>query len=288
MWAVILHGGAKTIEDGEEEANRSGCERALRAGVLVLERGGSSIDAAEAVVRALEDDETFNAGRGSARNEDGEIETCAAMMEGRGFNVGAVAVAKGIVNPVSAARAMLFDEPVLIAGKGATAFAREKGLDVYEPDIRPSSAQPSSGERMHDTVGCVALDEEGRLAVAVSTGGLDGTHAGRVGDSPQPGCGFYCDDRVGGVVFSGDGENIARMTLASRVMHLLDDVSPTEAVETALGHLGAIGGEAGGIVLTPAGEFGWAHNSQHFAVAYASSHGRSPKVFLKKADVAND
>ena len=289
MWAIILHGGAKTISNDETLANRLGCRKALDAGIAILKSGGSSIDAAEAAVRVLEDDPTFNAGYGSARNAGGDVECCAAVMEGEKFNVGAVAAAKGICNPISAARAMLFEQPVLIAGDGARAFAREVGVAICDPDdlIVPENRGASDGESQHDTVGCVALDERGRLAIAVSTGGLEGTHPGRVGDSPQPGCGFYCDDNIGGVVFSGDGEQIARMTLAARVMQAAGDLSPTQSVEAALAHLELIGGEAGGIILTPDGKFGWAHNSDNFAVGYASSRQPSPKVFLTHAEELN-
>jgi len=289
MWSIILHGGAKTIEDKDAAANRSGCRKALEAGAAILRNGGTSIDAAEAAVRVLEDDPTFNAGYGSVQNEDGEVECCAAMMEGERFNVGAIAAAKGVRNPVAAAKAMLFDKPVLIAGDGARAFAAQAGLRLCDPDalIAMHEAKQPDAEKRHDTVGCVALDERALLATAVSTGGLQGTPAGRVGDSPQPGCGFYCDNNIGGAVFSGDGEDIARMMLAARVMYALDDLSPREAVEASLAHLERIGGEAGGIAVTPDGRFGWAHNSEHFAVAYASSGDSSPKVYLSKSEEQN-
>jgi beta-aspartyl-peptidase (threonine type) len=181
---------------------------------------------------------------------------------------------------------MLFEEPVLIAGDGARAFAAEAGVPLCDPDelIPSKPGKQDEEETHHDTVGCVALDVGGHLAVAVSTGGLDGVYPGRVGDSPQPGCGFYCDDKVGGVVFSGDGEQIARMMLAARVMHALDHLQPDDAMRAALEHLKWVGGEAGGIILTPEGTFGWFHNSDTFAVGYASSVDPLPKVYLTKAE----
>ncbi|WP_246642839.1 isoaspartyl peptidase/L-asparaginase [Rhizobium laguerreae] len=208
---------------------------------------------------------------------------------GRTLQRGAIAAAKGVHNPIAAAKAMLFDKPVLIAGDGARAFAAQAGLRLCDPDalIAVHDAKRSDAEKRHDTVGCVVLDERGLLATAVSTGGLEGSAAGRVGDSPQPGCGFYCDNNIGGAVFSGDGEEIARMILAARVMYALDDLSPREAVEASLAHLDNIGGEAGGIALTPEGKVGWAHNSDHFAVAYASSDDPSPKVYLSKSEEQN-
>ncbi len=286
-WALILHGGAKTIDPSGEEANRRGCAAALRAGTEVLARGGSSIDAVEAAVRALENDPTFNAGYGSVLNSKGDVETCAAVMEGRDFNVGAVAVARGIRNPIAAARAMLYKEPVLIAGEGAAEFAAKEGIELCDPrDLIPPEERPE-GEKQHDTVGCIALDGEGRFAVGVSTGGVDGKPPGRVGDSPQPGSGYYCDDAIGAVVFSGDGENIARMMLAARVMHILESSTPDLSVEEALVHLERIDGEAGGICLSAKGQLGWAHNSDHFAVAYASSEDPEPKVYLTKKEERN-
>jgi L-asparaginase / beta-aspartyl-peptidase len=289
MWAIIAHGGAKTIQEKDTAANRRGCRRALEEGAAVLSAGGSSIAAVEAAVRILEDDPTFNAGYGSVQNEDGEVECCAAIMEGGNFNVGAVAVAQGICNPISAARAMLFEKPVLIAGEGARAFAAQSGERWCDPDalISAGEARQAKEEKRHDTVGCIALDDEGTLATAVSTGGLEGTPAGRIGDSPQPGCGFYCDNGIGGVVFSGDGEDIARMMLASRVMHSLEKTSPHQALEAALLQLERIDGKAGGIVLTSEGIFGWAHNSDDFAVGYASSADPQPRIYLKKAEEQN-
>lgn len=283
MWTIILHGGAKDIEPDEVEAHRSGCMQALSAGRAVLERGGSATDAVEAAIRILENDPVFNCGYGSALNAAGEVEMCAAVMEGKTLNIGGVSIIQGVRNPVSVARAMLEEETVLIAGPGARAFAAEKGLELCAPD-----ALAAEGERRqpgtHDTVGCVALDQDGLLAAGTSTGGLDGTPVGRVGDSPLPGCGFYADNAVGAVAFSGDGEHIARKVLAARVIHALSDNSPDDAVEIAIRQVAEIGGEAGGIVLTPDGRLGWAHNSREFAVAYASSELREPKVYVRKKE----
>lgn len=286
MWAIILHGGAKTIKPDKMAPNRAGCLRALEAGAEVLRARGGSVEAVEAAVKVLEDDNTFNAGRGSALNADGEAEMCAAVMEGAGLNVGAVAALKGVRHPVSVAGALLFEEPILLAGAGAHRLAAEKGLqlcDRVELLLRKKGAAED-----HDTVGCIALDIDGNLAVAVSTGGLDGSPPGRVGDSPQPGCGYYADNAIGAVCFSGDGEYIARMMLAARVMHGFDAVDPGKTVEAALAAMGRIGGEAGAIVLSADGTMGWAHNSSHFAVAYESSASAGPKVFLSKEEERAD
>lgn len=286
MWAIILHGGAKEIAPDEAEANRSGCLRALSAGRAVLEGGGSALDAVEAAIRALEDDPAFNCGYGSALNAAGEVEMCAAIMEGGTFNVGGVSIVQGVRHPVSVARAMLEEETTLIAGPGARAFAADKGLELCDPAaLRASEDETKRGRRgTHDTVGCVALDRHGLLVAGTSTGGLEDTPVGRVGDSALPGCGFYADNDLGAVAFSGDGEHIARKTLAARVMHALGTQGPDEALGLAIRHVAQIGGEAGGIALTPDGRFGWMHNSREFAVAHVSSDQPEPRVYLRKAE----
>jgi beta-aspartyl-peptidase (threonine type) len=285
MWALVLHGGAKEIEHDEAEAHRKGCLDAIAAGQIVLARGGAAIDAVEASIRVLESDPTFNAGYGSALNADGEVEMCSAMMEGAEFNVGAVTVIKGVWHPISVARAMLYQEPILLAAEGARHFAELHGIDLCDSaqlvlpkqlDTRRSGA--------HDTVGCIALDEQGNIAVGTSTGGLEGSPAGRVGDSPMPGCGFYADNAIGAAAFSGDGEHIARKMLAARVMHALDAASPDHGLETAIEHVAEIGGEAGGIALNADGRFSWAHNSREFAVAISSSELVEPRCFLRRQE----
>ncbi|MER8447317.1 isoaspartyl peptidase/L-asparaginase family protein [Mesorhizobium sp. M1066] len=284
MWSLIVHGGAKDINPEEEEANRRGCINALEAGRTILASGGTAVDAVEAAVRVLESDPTFNAGYGSALNRDGEIEMCASLMEGKNVNIGAVTVIAGVRHPISVAKAMLFEEPILLASDGARRFAEQKQMELCDPaDLVSPEQRELSRTGKHDTVGCIALDQHGSLAVGTSTGGLAGIHPGRVGDSPLPGCGYYADNHLGAVAFSGDGEHIARKTLAARVMHALAD-GPEQALETSIKELETIGGEAGGIVLTAAGLSGWAHNSREFAVAFMTSDDKNAHVFLRKED----
>jgi beta-aspartyl-peptidase (threonine type) len=234
-------------------------------GAAILRDGGSALDAAEQAVRALEDDRTFNAGSGSVPTSAGMVEMDAAMMDGATLDIGAVAALSGIQNPVSVARLVLADRPVLLAGEGAQAFAREHGIPLFEVPAADEEDQ------QHDTVGCVALDEFGNVAAATSTGGLPGQRPGRVGDAPIPGCGFYADNEAGTVAISGDGESILRVLLATRVVDRLDQGSPTDAANAALEWLARIGGEAGIITIDTAGRIGIAHNSDHFAVGLAAS-----------------
>lgn len=268
-WAILVHGGAKTIDPALHDRNRVGCAAAAEAGAAVLRAGGGAVLAAEVAVRVLEDDPVFNAGFGSVLTSDGTVEMDAAMMEGTGLTIGGVAGVRRVRNPVSVARAMLPARPVLLAGKGAERFAADNGITLVAPETMLSpEALASENSKAHDTVGCVAIDTSGAIAAATSTGGLPGKHPGRIGDSPVPGAGLYADDTLGGCAFSGDGEAILRTLLASQVMHALErGGSATEAAAHAIARLGRVGGEAGAIVIERSGAFGIAHNSDHFALA---------------------
>lgn len=284
-WALVLHGGAKEIPTDRLQANRDGCLNGLKAGQAILEGGGTALDAVEAVVRVLEDDPTFNAGYGSVLNEGGEVELDAAIMDGRTLALGGIAAAQGLRHPVSVARLMLAETSTLIAGTGARLFAEKHGAEVCDPeDMICHSATTSEADAGHDTVGCVALDVHGDIAAATSTGGLTNCARGRVGDSPLPGCGLYADNLVGGVSFSGDGESISRLVLSARLLHYLELRDAQGAIEAALKLLPRVGGEAGGIVIDREGRIGWAHNSRHFAVGYATSRQPEPHVFMSKEE----
>jgi beta-aspartyl-peptidase (threonine type) len=268
-WALIVHGGAKTIAGDRAYANRAGCRAATEAGAEILRRGGSAIAAAEAAVRLLEDDPVFNAGLGSVANADGDVEMDAAIMDGATPGVGAVAAVRRIRNPIGAAVAMLDALPVLLVGEGAERFASDRGIDLCDGSDMVSPPDDRGAE--HDTVGCVAFDTAGHVAAATSTGGLTGQLAGRVGDSPIPGAGLYADDLLGGVAFSGDGESILRTMLAARVINALETGTAMQAAEAAIERLARVGGEAGAIVIDRVGRFGVAHNSKHFALGVHAS-----------------
>jgi len=285
-WAVIVHGGAKTIDPELFERNRTGCLEAVRAGADVLQRGGSAVEAAEAAVRSLEDNPVFNAGYGSVLNTDGAVEMDAAVMDGANLAVGGVAGVRRVRNPVSVARLMLPERPVLLAGEGAERFASSSGIELCDPDEMISPERLASEHVWgHDTVGCVVLDMDGHMAAATSTGGLPGKHPGRIGDSPIPGCGLYADDLLGGVAFSGDGESIIRTTLAAHVMRVLESGSANDAAAGSIERLGRVGGEAGAIVIDRSGQFGVAHNSDHFAIAAWSSRMAAPAAGIHRDEL---
>lgn len=281
QWAIIVHGGAKTIAADEADAHRDGCARAAAAGADVLWRGGSAIDAARIAVRVLEDDPVFNAGHGSVANAAGDVEMDAGIMNGTTLAVGAVAAVQRIANPVEAAAALLDAAPVLLVGEGAEAFALDRGIAAWDetPDTRPP------GRAGHDTVGCVAMDSNGGFAAAASTGGLDGTLPGRVGDTPMPGCGFYADDAVGAVALSGEGEAIARTTLGSQVMRAMETRPAGAAVRSILEPLQRLDAEAGVVAIDSAGRIGVAHNTDHFAMACASSTFASVRSALHQNEL---
>jgi beta-aspartyl-peptidase (threonine type) len=275
-WSIIAHGGARAISKEDQAANREGCRNAVAIGAQILRSGGSALDAVLHTVKTLEDDPTFNAGCSAVPNADGDHELDAAVMDGTTLNIGAVAALRQVRNPVMVARLLVEELPVLLVGEGARAFAVRKGIAMSET-LRafPPDACPG---KQHDTVGCVALDTHGRMAVATSTGGLTDQCAGRVGDAPLAACGFYVDDKIGGVAISGDGESIIRLALASRVMQEMEDSAPAPAVRAALRHMRRVTGEAGIIALDKNGRFGVAHNSPQFTVAMANDQITQPRA----------
>ncbi|HEV2746469.1 MAG TPA: isoaspartyl peptidase/L-asparaginase family protein [Allosphingosinicella sp.] len=287
-WALIIHGGAKPWDRTEEAANRAGLAQAIEAGRKVLAGGGSALDAVEASVRVLEDIPVFNAGHGSVPNAQGEVEMCSGMMDGRDLSAGAVGAIRQVKNPVAVARQLLAEKEVLLVGEGALMFAKERGAPLATDQELLAEEEKREVEGAHDTVGAVALDMGGNLAAATSTGGLSGARVGRIGDSPLPGGGLYADNHIGAVSFSGDGETIARLALASRVMASLEDGDSVEqAIAKSVAKLpgtGGAGADGGGIGIAKTGEIGWAHNSEMFAVAIARSDAAEPSIYLRKEE----
>jgi beta-aspartyl-peptidase (threonine type) len=279
-WALIAHGGARTWNPEEHAACRAGMEAAVAVGVRVLANGGNALDAVERVVCDLENDPTFNAGCGAARNEVGGLQLDASIMDGNTLDIGAVIGLKEAANPVSVARALLRQKEILLTGEGAEAFARATGR------MRTTRGVPRVHGDVCDTVGCVALDANGDLAVATSTGGLDGARVGRAGDVSLPGCGFYADNQRGAVGLSGEGEEIARVLMAGEFLHMLNHLPPAEAARAVLRRLDVVGGEAGLIAIVPDGRLCWDHNSPHFAVAWADAGEPAVTVQLRKGATA--
>jgi beta-aspartyl-peptidase (threonine type) len=265
---IVVHGGAgDRAPDGPgEDAARAGCEAAAHAGFAILAAGGSALEAVQAAVRILEDDPIFNAGRGSCLTRAGTVEMDAAIMNGSALRAGAVAAVERVRNPIELARAVLDDgEHVLLAGAGALAFARERGVKLVArgyhitPAARADLARvlarrrAEKQQRAHTgggTVGAVARDAKGHVAAATSTGGMVGKRPGRIGDSPLVGAGTYADDLAGAASATGHGERIIQIALSKTAIDLLAaGVAPGAAARRAVAILGKRTGGRGGLIL---------------------------------------
>jgi beta-aspartyl-peptidase (threonine type) len=280
---LIVHGGAGPTPEERRPEHQAAAERALEAGWAVLPQG--ALAAVVAAVRHLEDEPTLNAGVGAARNRDGEFELDAGVMEGTTLRAGAVGAVRDVRHPVDVARAVMDDGThVLLVAAGASAFARERGLELCEPSafVAPGAAPPSSlrggypGPRFgesEDTVGAAAMDSAGRLAVAVSTGGKRGKLPGRLGDSPIPGAGFYADDSRGAACGTGLGEAFMRLSLCHLAVVEMGSGRPAEDVaRSAVDCLARRTGATGGLILIDRhGRPGAAYNTPFMAWAVRST-----------------
>ena len=267
--SIIVHGGAGPIRDRSLPARLDGCKAAALAGWKILNKRGSALDAAEAAVAALEDNPLFNAGTGSALNSLGKVEMDAAIMEGQSLRAGAVAAVSGIKNPIKLARRVMEDgRHVLLAGKGASLFARQIGFPQCAPNSLVVEREKKRWNSKHGTVGCVAFDAKGDLAVGTSTGGIFDKLPGRIGDSPLIGCGTYADD-YGAASCTGHGESIIRLLLAKTAVGFLEEGSDAEAAaEMAVDYLEdeRVPGTGGIILIDRWGKIGYARNTTHMPV----------------------
>lgn len=294
--ALIVHGGAGVLQSGRYDACRAGCREATLAGWEVLRSGGSAMDAAVRAVVALEDNPNFNAGTGSSLNALGKVETDAGVMDGTTLDVGSIATVEHIKNPILLARLVWQSSHVLLTGAGAESFAQEHGMALCRQEdlITPrqlerwqNGYQPEDGagvsaeqEDKHGTVGAVAIDSEGHIAAATSTGGMPNKHPGRVGDSPLVGCGYYAEDGLGGVSSTGHGEYFIRLLLARRACEFLaHGMSAQAAADAAIRLLGErLGGDGGLILLDRQGQVGFAHNTPNLAYGYLMAGMDEPAV----------
>ena len=290
--AILVHGGAWDIPAGERDAHQSGALAAVRLGFDLLRDGVSALDTVEAVVTLLEDDPALNAGTGSVLNRRGEAVLDASIMDGEDLRVGGVAAVRTIRNPVKVARRVIeTTRQVLLAGSGAEEFARQQGFEAIRPEdlVVPREVTRLREHQARrrvvapgDTVGAVALDREGRIAAAGSTGGTLGKRPGRVGDTPLPGAGLYVDSRIGGVACTGWGEGIARLSMARAVLARIEaGEDPQQAARALLGACWSrLGGTAGLLIVTPDARLvsawstprmarGWAHLGMEAAAAAA-------------------
>ena len=306
--AIIVHGGAGTVTPNRAEIVQEGCREAAIIGWRILQTGGSALDAVEAAVRALEDNPEYNAGTGSCLTSDGNIELDAGIMEGQTLQVGAVACVELIKNPISLARKVMDSPHVLLVGKGAQAYALERGIPLCElEDLvterqyqkwiqqkkqasrkshhedepryhRREVASVEAREERHGTVGAVAIDMAGHLAAASSTGGIANQYPGRVGDSPLVGCGFYADDNAA-ISCTGDGEDFIRLLIAKRAAdYVAHGESARDAATSAIAFLGARATGTGGLIIVDRkANVGFAWNSSHLKYAYITEGMEGPE-----------
>lgn len=235
-FAIAIHGGAQNrnrseITPEQELEYRRGLEDSLTSAWEILQRGGSALDAAEIAVRLLEDNPLFNAGKGSALSSTGEVEMDAAIMCGRTLRAGAVGSVRNVRNPVNLARKIMDEENyTFLSGTGALEIARKHSLEIMSDEYFLTHERIKAWQEIkdkqnkaseHDTVGAVALDLNGNLASATSTGGLRDKLKGRIGDSPVIGAGTYANNEYCAVSCTGDGDLILRGVYAFNVFALM-------------------------------------------------------------------
>lgn len=294
-WSIAIHGGAGVISKDIPDSVRIGYEEslatALRLGATMLDSGRTSLDVVEAVVRVLEDDPRFNAGRGSVYTADGLHELDAAIMDGRDLSAGAVAGVSTVRNPISLARQVMERTPhVLLIGAGAEAFADQTGvervpnswfntenrrLQLDRAREREAEQQQTSLDSRYGTVGAVALDRHGNLAAATSTGGMTNKRFGRVGDVPVIGAGTYADNATAAISCTGSGEQFIRHVVAHQVAAQMEygGKSLVQAVEHVVFHQ-LNPGDGGLISVSRTGEIVLMFNSTGMFRGAADSKGR--------------
>ena len=287
--AIIVHGGAGAwnLRGDNLEIGVEACGEAAMVGQRVLLAGGSALDAVEAAVRILEDCPALDAGRGSYPNAQGQIEMDAIIMDGETLDLGAVAAIQRVQNPISLARRIMNGtDHAFLVGEGADAFADSVGfprceladllvgeaLEQYLADrSRPVQAPAKLFALPMGTVGAVALDSQGNLAAATSTGGTVNKMPGRVGDSPLVGSGAYADNWTAAASATGHGEALMKIVISKRVCDFVaNGLSAHRACQAAIQILEErVNGSGGVIAVDPRGGVGWAYNTNAMPYAYA-------------------
>jgi beta-aspartyl-peptidase (threonine type) len=285
---LVIHGGAWAMPDDMVDAHIRGVNHALAVGWRVLAQGGTALDAVEEAVVIMEDDETFDAGRGSFLNRDGKVQLDALIMDGATLRAGGVGCVERLRNPVRAARKILSESPhVYFVGQGAEQFAAQHGIPLCNNEdlvipreverLREYQAEAARhGNDLfapmisHDTVGAIALDRNGNIAAATSTGGTLNKAPGRLGDSSLIGCGCYANNESAAVSTTGWGEPIMKLVLAKWTADRISAGNlPEWSAQEAMNYLKQrLNGHGGIIVLNPEGHIGIAHNTPRMAWAY--------------------
>jgi beta-aspartyl-peptidase (threonine type) len=316
QYALVIHGGAGSLTPGvvsaeKEKAYRQGLQKALDAGSAILKNGGSATDAVVAAIKVLEDDSLFNAGKGAVFTSTGRNELDASIMDGSTLKAGAVAGVTTVKNPITAARAVMDKSPhVMMAGRGAEQFAKEKGCAIVPPsyfrteeqwntlqgikederkskDIKNKKSylkQPENHDFKYGTVGAVALDKQGNLAAGTSTGGMTNKSFGRIGDSPIIGAGTYANNKTCAVSCTGWGEYFIRLVMAKSIsdrMELVKMSLDAAAEEMMMHKLPELGGDGGMIGLDKDGNITTHFNTPGMMRAYIKSNGETAVKMFK-------
>lgn len=293
---LVVHGGAWAMPDDVVDDHRRGVQNALRVGWEILASGGSALKAVEEAVVVMEDDDTFDAALGSFLTADGKVQMDALIMDGATMRAGGVGCVERIRNPIRAARLILSESPhVYFVGEGAEQFAAGLGIELIDNSelvidrerkrLAEAKAKAAAGEcdltfAGHDTVGAVALDANGHLAAATSTGGTVNKTPGRVGDSSLIGCGCYADDQSGAVSCTGWGEPIMKLVLGKWATdRIAGGSTPELAAREAIGYLNSrLNGHGGMILLDARGRHGIAHNTPRMAWGVRTKAGEQSGI----------
>ena len=307
--AIVVHGGAGTWHPERSQAGIEGAKRAAKTGFDILQNDGNAVDSVMEAVAVMEEDGAFNAGYGSSLNIEKGVEMEASIMEGKTLRAGAAGLLKDIKNPVRLARIVMEKtDHVFVVGEGAEKLARIFGLETKNPVtelrlkyheqqkkamLEGRSELPKLYElvKAHpemfelETVGAVALDEEGNVAAATSTGGFPLKLTGRIGDSPLIGCGTYADNQSGACSATGVGEVAIRLVLAKTVCNYMEiGKSAQDAVEDAIKivnvKLANVYNSMGLIAVDNKGRIGAAHNSPNLCWAYMTPEKTEPYAAL--------
>ena len=294
-WAIVIHGGAGVITREKmtpelDREYRASLTEAINTGKKILAEGGSALDAVEKTIRVMEDNPLFNAGKGAVFTHDGKNELDAAIMDGSNLAAGAVAGVTDIKNPITAARRVMTNSPhVLLAGPGASKFAKEQGLEIVPPSYfyterRFNELQEILKKEKNGTVGCCALDKNGNLAAGTSTGGMTDKRYNRVGDAPIIGAGTYANNNTCAVSATGHGEYFIRWTVAHDISALMEykGLSLRDASELVVNDkLVKAGGSGGVICVDKSGNISMPFNSMGMFRGFATADGKEG-IFIYK------
>ncbi len=291
-YGIVIHGGAgnftKKLSKEKEEAYKKILREATEKGYQILEEGGSALDAVEAAVRVMEDSPMFNAGRGGVLNAEGYVEMDASIMDGKTHKAGAVAAVREIKNPVSAARKIMEITPhLMLVGTNADLWAKKTGLPTMPREYFITEQRKKAWESVHKrgeilldhesekygTVGAVALDKQGNVAAATSTGGLMNKLPGRVGDTPIIGAGTYADNKYAAVSCTGVGEFFMKNLIAYQVILQMQFLNKnlSQAVTEVIKYLSSVKGPGGIIAIDPKGNVQCAFNTNLMHRAYKTN-----------------